>query len=563
MKLPFPILLSSACAAGAAVAWLGFPPTRSASPPAASAGPGVAVLTESAAGAAAVKSTLISSWEAIQSSNLQGMDRRLALATLVGRATSREMPRLLDLTKKDSFARQMLLRRWVELDPQAAGNWLGPGMRGFTFIQSATTQDIALVFGAWAQKDPEAAVANLKSNIDPLFFGMFQEQVLDFLIALDMEAGIRLAALKKGTEQSLVSWSNNRDSEWVNQDPAKAARLLATLPSDSFRDSSLMKVMAVLAKTDLAAAIALQHKFPDLKTADIHGNDGGNDEQRAVLYQEWAKSDLAGMTAFLNDKAGPETRTAMREAIAKQLGETDPNTALTWAADHLTGDRRHAAVEQILTKLTKDDPAGALRYLDSLPEGSALANAVDTFASAGKEGDYAALLAHADGLPDGPARQQLAGKAYEAWFGKEPEVLLKTLAKRSPDSLPQGLWGDLANRTNNMEDALKHLALIPESGSAEYVKNVFGRHSGWNPNFADIAKSINRLQVPAQRLAALESVGTQSAWINPQGLVEYGRTLTSQAERQLIVDRIRKDNRSLTDPEKERLVAPLKSGAPP
>ena len=559
MKFPFSILLPAACAAGATVAWWGFPPPYAA--PAADSpatGPGPVVLTDSANASRVAKSTLISSWEAIQSGGLQGLGRRLALATLVGRATSRELPRLLELTKKDAYARELLLRHWVELDPQAAGNWVAPRIQDFDFFTAGENMaDVNLVFGAWAQKDPAAANAKLKSASSPMMYGFFHEGVLEQVLSTDMDAGIRFAASKD--DSANLSFGGGRNAEWVARDPAKAARLLATLPADSFRDTSLLKTMAVLAKTDVAAAVALQQKFPDLATSNPYGNFPGSDTSRADFYQIWAKSDLAGMTAFLNDHAGAETRIAMKEAIAKNLGETDPNTALTWAADHLTGDRRNSAVDQILTKLSKDDPTAALRYLDSLPEGTALAKAVETFARAGKDDGHAALLARAGELPDGPARKQLTGKAYGAWFAKEPEVLLKTLAKQPADSLPEGLWRDFANRTNSMDDGLKHLAHIPASGSAEYVKSVFDRHSGWNANVSDLTKSINLLTTPAQRLAALESVSSRSSWTNPSGLVEYARTLTSAAERQVVADQITKNNHSLTASEKERLLAPLKS----
>ena len=562
MKYPFSVLLPAAFAAGAIVAWWGFPPSSAASASGSpGAGPGPAVLTQSAHSAGAVKSTLISSWEAIQSGGLQGMGRRLALATLVGRATSRELPRLLELTKKDAYARELILHHWVELDPQAAGNWLAPRMQDFDFFTAGETADVNFVFGAWAQKDPAAAGAKLKAASGPMLYGMFHQGVLEQVLSADMDAGIRFAASMD--ESANFSSGGGRNMEWVTRDPAKAARLLATLPADSFRDTGLLKTMAVLAKTDVAAAVALQQKFPDLATSNPFGNFSGSDTSRADFYQIWAKSDLAGMTAFLNDQAGGETRTAMKEAIAKNLGETDPNTALAWAADHLTGEGRNSAVEKILTKLSKDDPAAALRYLDSLPEGTALAKAVETFAMAGKDGGHAALLARAGELPDGPARKQLTGKAYGAWFAKEPEVLLKTLAKQPADSLPEGLWRDFANRTNSMDDGLKHLAHIPASGSAEYVKSVFDRHSGWNANVADLTKCINLLTTPAQRLAALESVSSRSSWTNPSGLVEYARSLTSAAERQMVADQITKNNHSLTASEKERLLAPLKSVPPP
>ena len=62
---------------------------------------------------------------------------------------------------------------------------------------------------------------------------------------------------------------------------------------------------------------------------------------------------LAGMTAFVNDKAGGETRQDMKEAIAKNLGEKDPEAGLAWAAENLSGDRRHEAVKEILIRLAK------------------------------------------------------------------------------------------------------------------------------------------------------------------------------------------------------------------
>ena len=553
MKSPLPFLCLAGLAAGALTAWLA--PLQRPRP-----GTMITVMSRpvsanpDTAEASSKNSGILASWTALQSSQLSGLPRRLALAALVGKATSAEIPDLLKSTDRDPAMRELLLRRWVELDPTAASDWLAPRMGGLLNGPDEHANDVTVVFSVWAERDPAAAIAKIRANAGKVHGIGPNLLVLNRLMETDLAAGIKFGALTESVESAVgVIW-NPGSYDWVQKNPAKTAELLSALPAGEFRDVGLRKTIAALAKNDLRGAIALQQKFPDL--AGLAHAQGAN--WRADFFAQWAKEDLAGMTAFVNDKAGGETRQDMKEAIAKNLGEKEPESGLAWAAENLSGDRRHEAVKEILTRLAKDNPEGALRYLDSMPEGSALNRAVETFSETIPADDFAGLLSKANSLPEGAARQSLTAKAYEKWYQKEPAALLQNLAKQDPGGLPPGIWGSLGQQTGSIAEGVQRLETIPPESSVEFVRNLCQRNFGMNDPLEKMTKAVDEFKSPEHRAAAIEALSNRYWWLGVQGLIDWAATLPSASERQIVAGQILKNPGGLTPAEREKLVAPLK-----
>ena len=554
MKSPISFLCLAGLAAGAMTAWLA-PLLRPKPVTTPTNVPGPVSTLLGSDKAASKNSGILASWTALQSTALSGLPRRLALSSLVAQANSAEIPELLKLTDRDPAMRELLLRRWVELDPTAVSEWLAPRMGGLLNGPDEHADDVTVVFSAWAERDPAAAIAKIRANAGKVHGIGFNILVLNRLMETDVAAGIKFGSLTESVESAVGIIWNPGSFDWVRKNPAKTAELLSALPPGEFRDVSLRKTIAALAKNDLRGAIALQQKFPDL--AGLAHGQGAN--WRADFFAQWAKADLAGMTAFVNDKAGGETRQDMKEAIAKNLGEKDPEAGLAWAAENLSGDRRHEAVKEILTRLAKDNPEGALRYLDSMPGGSALNRAVETFSGTFPADDFAGLLSKAGSLPEGAARQSLTAKAYEKWYQKEPAALLQNLAQQDPGSLPPGIWGSLGQQTGSITEGVERLETIPPESSVEFVRNLCQRHFGMNDPLEKMTQAVDEFKSPGHRAAAIEALSNRWYWWRGvQGLIDWAAALPSASERKIVADQILKNPGGLTPAEREKLVAPLR-----
>ena len=553
MKPRFTLVGLCGLSVGAALAWLAplqnAPPDLTTSPPA-------AVLPAGLKSVIATPGTpgLHRSWKLLQSGQLTGLPRRLALADLVSRAGAADMAGLLALTTDDPALRETLLRRWAALDPNMMADWLAPRMRASATTGIDQPDDISIAFAAWAERDPAAALTKLRAicGTVPSFAHCVQIQAK--LMQKEVAAGIQFAAMMGSTESLSGIFWNSGGTDWVQQDPAKAAELLKSLPPGEFRDRSLPRVINELSKTDLAAAIALQQQFPDLSALPS----GMDPESRKEFYDRWAAQDLVGMTEFLNEKAEGATRLEMKVAIAKSLGESNPERGLKWAAENLSGSRRSDAVEEILTKFSKENPGAALRYVATLPEGGALEKAVDTYSATVPAKDYEDFLRQAQTLPEGAARQSILANGYEKWYAMDPTTLLRTLNQQDPASLPQGIWWNLARNTPSLEDGVKHLPDIPPAHAVEFVKKLCEENFNMNDPLNKLTSAVGQFTAPDQRAAAIEVLAGQHWWRHTDDLVKWAANLPSAAERKIVADQILQGKGSLTTDEREKMVAPLR-----
>lgn len=552
MKRAFALTLVGGLAAGTALAW--FQPTGSASAgPSRRAGKGAAVRPAKLSSAGS--SPLVKAWKEAATGQ-GGFGQRLALMAMVMRATSEEMPLLLAQSKDHPFAREVLVLRWVEIDAAAAADWITPALRDPNASGlEVNFQDVQRVLTAWAKRDPDAAMARVKTEAGGFTASMYQGQVIASVLADDMERGLKLMGEVNGQ-----SGPPNRmylDNSWVSKDPAKAARLLGEMPASDFRNDSLVRAIGELGAKDMAAGLALLEKFPGLSSRQEMWGYGGPDS-RATLFENWAKQDMTAMIGFANDHAQGQTRSAMKEAIAKVIGEGDPKVAFAWAADNLSGQRRNNVVNSLLTKLAKENPADALEYLVSLPSGTALDNAVHSFARATTDVDPAAALARAQALPEGAARTQLLGTSYLAWYSKDPATAIGEIARQPADSLPKELWGNLGRASATIADGLKQLGQVPAGQAPEFVRGVFSSSATWNADMAQTAKSLEQLTDPAHRTQAIDAVMGTWAWRDPAAAVEWAAKLPGAEERQQVRTLLERRSGQLPAGELEKLLAPLK-----
>lgn len=500
-------------------------------------------------------SDVIQAWQALQAGGGQGMAGLFARSELISRASTSEMPRLLMLTDGDPLLKEMLLRRWAVLDPAGAAEWALPAK--ITDKWKANDKDIGLVFSVWAQKDPVAALARLRANAPAGEARFWSGNILDRLFEVDMAAGVKFGALA-GPNLTLGFTSyREASSAWIEKAPEKAATLLSTLPPGEFRDKNLIKAMEVLAKKDLAAAIALQEQYPTLQL------DSGQRGNRSGFFSAWAAKDPAALTDFLNGKAEEIDRPAIKSALAQAMAEKDPRAALDWSAANLSGRNRSEVVNDILEKLTKANPQAALGYLDSLSAGTALESAVETFSKALTGDDPGALLlSQAGSLPDGAARKSLTAKAYEKMYEKDPDGLLKTLASQPAASLPDGIWSQLGGKSGSIADGMKHLDAVPPEEATEFVRGLFQSHIGKNDGLAKFTEAMATLTVPEQRAAAIEAGVRQQLWRGAGAVTDWAKSLPP-AERGLVADQIEQHSWNLTPAQKREWIDPLRAHSAP
>ena len=548
MKQSLLLLSLTGLGCGAAAAWLTLPPRPGA--PEFTGQPATVTTAIAASTEAGAAQRLTDSWRRLRASGSTGWHRRLALFSLAEVVPASQIRRLLDQTPlHDIFARELLLRRWLALDPAAAGAWAALVLSDSSTDPTQTASESQLVLATLAAKDPTGTLELIHKSGSPSNTVPFTYTILGKLLETDMAAGIAFGAACREPD-SVMNWSLSPSDEtgWIKRDPARAASLLGTLPPGSFRDRSLCAAVAAMAEKNFTAALALHRKFPRIQPGRHL------DDPRTAFYQQWAKQDLDGFTEYVNEEATGKTRLVMKEAIATALGEKDPRTALPWIADNLSGQHREKALKSVVTQLTKSDPAAARAYLTTLSDGSILGAAMEAFYSALPAKDHAGLFEQVKTLPEGPARTRLAGKAYQAWFRSDPGAALQELAATTPENLPDGLWRSLGQQSASPAEAMKQLNNLPLEARTDFVRGLWATHLA-EALPAELSTSLETLTDPAQRSAAL---GVIAGGRNPGRAVEWAKTLPNPEDRKQIADGVSKSLSHFPAKEREALLAPLR-----
>ncbi|MDB6069893.1 MAG: hypothetical protein JWL81_1064 [Verrucomicrobiales bacterium] len=496
------------------------------------------------------KSSSHASFKSLLATGAGSVEQKLAMAARIMSAQSAQIPGLLELIpESDEYSRQLLLTRWVEVDAAAAGAWAGKVLSG---LDGSPSPECMGVFTAWARKDPDAAMAMISQSAGTGRAVGFSYQVLAELLLTDPAAGVAFGAATPAST-SVLNWhfSRDRDVEWLKKDPVKAAALLSALPPGEFRDGSLCRLIGILADQNFEAALALQLKIPGLQTPEYES------EGRDRFFKEWARRDLAGMTAYVNDHATGAARLGMKAAIAAGLADSDPMTGLSWAAENLSGPARLGAVKDILTKLATSDPVAGRGYLETLPEGTALAAATTAFCDALPGKDHTAFLALAGSMPEGAARNRVEARAYQAWYAESPEAALEQLAKVPRENLPADFWTGLAIKAEVSDPPWKYLSSVPAGASSEYV-GAFWRAHYVESGIERQAELLADLTERTDRAAALREMTKLGGSVSPEAMVKWAGTLPDPGERETIVEGLKRTLRAMPEKELEALLSPLR-----
>jgi hypothetical protein len=490
-------------------------------------------------------------WTRLNAEGKRGVELQLCMAAMAAQATVGEWPGLLEMAGRDAGTRELLLRRWVALDPAGAAAWVAPLMKGDWPGPPGREKDVEIVFSAWAKTDPQAALARIRAETVVGERVLWTGIVVNRLIAEDMEAGVRLAAMTGSSSTLEAVIYRGMDDKWVDRDPSKAAGLLAELPPGEFRDEGLRRIMNLLAEKDLDAAIALNAKFP----CPGGGYYGG--QPRDGFFRAWAARDPTAVEAYLNTQAAANERPVIKAALARGMAQTNPVAALEWAAGHLQGDSRAEVTGDILTNMTRKDPSAAMAWLETLTEGAALRQAVETYCKALPGQNAEGLLEMAQALPESPARAALTSRAYEDLYRREPDTFLQNLAAGETQDLPEGIWKDLGATTDQLEDGIRRAGLLPPEAGAEFVRGMFEKRISSNSTLAGFAGAMEQLTDTGQRVAALDAGLEKLFWNNRSGLVDWARTLP-ESERAQVAAMVEKQGIWLSAGEREKLLEPLR-----
>lgn len=295
------------------------------------------------------------------------------------------------------------------------------------------------LFQKWAKEDPEAAIAKLDrikgtANRQQALQGITMALVTsDPQRALHLLDGMPLgqnrasmfssitAAWMSHDSDAAIAWINSQPAEdrskavqngcWqlIQEDPAKAAKLLASLPANN----------------------QTSHQF-------------------SQLAGQWAQQDPEAAQKWVESLPAGRTREQALSGIIGTLAQTDPAKAATLLGDAVVNNQNSHQVGMIVGTWIKTDQPAALAWLDSLDlRGDAQRNVHSQFMQNWVNEDASAASRYALGIEDEKTRQQAITSLVGAWGNNDPQATREWIMK--------SLVGDTKNRSlNSLIQTLTH-----------------------------------------------------------------------------------------------------------
>lgn len=238
------------------------------------------------------------------------------------------------------------------------------------------------IFKAWAEKDPEGALAYAKQHFQP---GLIQSEVIGLALNTWGTQDPRAAWL--WADENLEGTLRDRSQNdvligWTRKSPAAAAEWLS---STGVTSQSLHAAVArTWAERDPAAALQWAGKIESAKlrraTESLVANMWASDQPARAAQLVRARPDLAAAIAYGGGQIEPKIigdaikalpaspeKTAAASALISTWSAQNPDAALGWAMDITDLESRRQAITQYGTTVGATDPGKALGELAKLP----------------------------------------------------------------------------------------------------------------------------------------------------------------------------------------------------
>ncbi|MES2709450.1 MAG: hypothetical protein V4726_22820 [Verrucomicrobiota bacterium] len=473
---------------------LGFALGYSFAPPATgSAGAGRKVLFDSKSSSAAQAAQAVKMLEEIRTASNPVTGRR-SLLDLVENADAGELERLFSAARlsDDVSARNAAAQRWAEVDPAGFYSHL----KTLRPDEMEELNEVAtILFRTWAHRDPEKSFAEAKKAESLPGFSGVRGAVVSGLLEDNPEKGFAMMA----TEKNYWMISNPIKKSVWEKDPARFAKAAAVLGEQNFWYGNVSgpysDAISAWAAKDFAGSLEWAKSLKKEMRAFV----------MPKLLGKLAETDPAqALSIFASLEPSPE-REAAGPALVSQWAKKDPQAALDWIEETMTGGRGQAYTAWI-SAIADGGLDKAAELLQSLPEGNGRDQAVRGLAMKWAEKDTAGAVNWIKAMPEESDRRDAYGYVLGRWAMKDQNGYKNFIATAPMGELPENYpyyftSGDREAQGKQVTWA----AALPEDRRDKIFESVF-HTAAWNRKPAEIMELLN--EAPDQKLRATVAAQT-------------------------------------------------------
>ncbi|RYD28453.1 MAG: hypothetical protein EOP86_23070 [Verrucomicrobiaceae bacterium] len=423
------------------------------------------------------------------------LDGRLALLDMTDSAGAGDLERLFGSARlsDDVSARNAAAQRWAEIDPAGFQSHL----KSLRPDEMDEMNEVAtILYRTWAHRDPEAAMAAAKkSELLPGFQGV-RGAVVSGVLEDSPEKGFALLSKEKG----FIGTQPLKKTVW-EKDPARFVKASAVMDGQSDPFSQYAYSYNMRGARNEALALWAEKDFP----AALEWAKSSGAQMRASvmpgLLGKLAEKDINQARGIFESLPPSPEREATGPALVAQWAKTDPQAALDWIEEKMTGGRAQAYGSWIAAVATKGMHQAA-SLLATLPEGEGRDQATRTLAAQWVEKDPKAAVNWIKTMPETADRREAYGSVMYQWAQSDKEGYRNFIATAPFAELPES-FGDYSysgDKTDQEKQVLWAMSL-PEDRRTQLFNNAFSQAS-WNRSAPEIVELLNKVEDPRLKAEA-------------------------------------------------------------
>ena len=284
----------------------------------------------------------------------------------------------------------------------------------------AGQQAIGAALNAWADEDPQAALAALDGLGNHPMRQYWQRQIAGRWASQDARAAWDWAVTQSPSpSRSSLLWTPLRAI--AQTDPLEAVTLAGRLRGRE-RRTGMDMALRTWASNDVRAAANW--------AARTDNEPRERDQQLGTVLDTWARDDPLAAMAWV--EASDLSSGAAVSAVARHYATRSPRQAMDWVLSQPLGVQRRA-ITGVVRSWARDAPQAASRAVARIREAEVRALGREALASTWGETDPSRALRWVAGLADADTRTDLATRVLQRWASYDAEAAVTHVRRMRDD----------------------------------------------------------------------------------------------------------------------------------
>ncbi|WP_035606698.1 hypothetical protein [Haloferula sp. BvORR071] len=418
---------------------------------------------------------------------------------------------------------------------------------GYDFVQ---TQLLGSVMGAWADRDPDAALAFVRDSPSKIFRNMADDSIFRVLAEANPEDAIARAKQLSSPAERLnalgaAAWA------MVKKDPREGLRLFGDIKE--LPGHMRMLMLEQVANTSPEEAVAALAKVSPTERDNFWNSEG--------VFTAWAANDPEAVLKWAETATDLDMKNSALRAACRRMASDDPAAALakidgmpahlrgqliggvmaTWADRDFNGAlaaagamskpaEREQAMAAIVDRMDWSDPGQTSKVVLAMPKGNARTSALENLSyslrwQSPSEAD--AVLAQFEGVE----HSILAGSLAGTMVADDPEGAIKLFNSipstlRDEDKLQTFVWS-LAR--HDPEKALEFATSLSSANErSQAVRQAIQQMAVLSPQ--DAVKQLSSFKDANDRQQAMVALAETWGSNDPEAALKWAESLSGDEQ---------------------------------